>query len=154
MRRTAAAALALAGLALAAASSAAPAAGCRPTPTDGFGPFGRGSPPLRASIGSGHVLTGLVLSARDCKPIRGARVELWQAGRNGRYTKATSATVLADAAGRFRFRGPRPGRYGAGEPHIHLRVVAPAHELLLTRYVVRGAARAGAVRLVLAPHAI
>jgi protocatechuate 3,4-dioxygenase beta subunit len=136
------------------AGAASGAAGCRATPTDAFGPFGRGAPPLRAKIGTGHVLTGVVLSALDCKPLARARVELWQAGRNGRYTRATSATVLTDRAGRFRFEGPRPGRYGGGEPHIHLRVVAPVHEILLTRYVTRPGSRRGSLRLVLAPQAL
>ena len=40
----------------------APAQACKPTPEDAFGPFGRVSPPLRAKIGTGHVLTGVVLS--------------------------------------------------------------------------------------------
>ncbi|HEU0336294.1 MAG TPA: hypothetical protein VFR43_07045 [Gaiellaceae bacterium] len=152
MRAIALAAIVATGLVL--ATTPAPAApGCRPTPSDSFGPFGRGSPPLRASIGSGHVLTGVVLSALDCKPLARARVELWQAGRNGRYSRGTSGTVLTDAAGRFRFQGPLPGRYGA-EPHIHLRIVAPVHEILLARYVVRGASRRGAVRLVLTPQAL
>ena len=66
----------LAGLALfAGAASSAPTQNCKPTPEDAFGPFSRISPPLRAKIGTGHVLTGVVLSALDCKPIRGARVE-------------------------------------------------------------------------------
>ena len=152
MRAIALAVLVATGLAL--ATGPAPAApGCRPTPSDSFGPFGRGSPPLRSAIGTGHVLTGVVLSALDCKPLARARVELWQAGRNGRYSRATSATVLTDAAGRFRFQGPPPWRYSA-ERHIHLRVVAPVHEILVTRYVVREGARRGTVRLVLAPQAL
>ena len=102
--------------------------------SDGFGPFGRGSPPVRASIGKGHVLSGVILSTLNCKPIRGARVELWQANAKGRYVRATSATVLADRSGRFRFEGPYPASYDGGSPHIHMRVVAPAHEILLTRY--------------------
>jgi protocatechuate 3,4-dioxygenase beta subunit len=153
VRAIALAVLVVTGLVLATGSAAAATPGCRPTPSDSFGPFGRGSPPLRSSIGSGHVLTGVVLSALDCKPLARARVELWQAGRNGRYTRATSATVLTDAAGRFRFQGPPPGRYSS-EPHIHLRVVAPVHEILLARYVVRGASRRGVVRLVLTPQAL
>jgi protocatechuate 3,4-dioxygenase beta subunit len=127
---------------------------CRPTPTDAFGPFGRGMPPVRAKIGSGHVLTGVVLSALDCKPLARATVELWQAARNGRYTRASSATVVTDRAGRFRFEGPYPTRYSSGPAHIHLRVSAPVHEQLLTRYVPAPRARRGGIRLVLAPQAL
>jgi protocatechuate 3,4-dioxygenase beta subunit len=141
--------------ALAAPGAGAPgAAGCRPTPTDAFGPFGRGTPPLRAKIGTGHVLTGVVLSSLDCRPLAGARIELWQSNRNGVYTRSTSATVIADRAGRFRFEGPYPPSYEGRTPHIHLRVFARAHESLLTRFVPAPRERTGSVRLVLRPAAV
>jgi protocatechuate 3,4-dioxygenase beta subunit len=139
------------------ASTVAPAAAanaCKPTPTDAFGPFGRGMPPQRAKIGAGHVLTGVILSALDCKPLARARVELWQAAKNGKYTRASSATVITDRAGRFRFEGPYPTRYSSGPAHIHMRVSAPVHEQLLTRYVPAPGARRGNIRLVLAPQAL
>jgi protocatechuate 3,4-dioxygenase beta subunit len=139
------------GCLLAAPAPGRAAPSCAPTTPDSFGPFGRGMPPLRGKIGSGHVLEGVVLSALDCNPIRGARVELWQANSRGRYTRATSATVLTNRAGRFRFEGPYPPRYSS-EPHIHLRVVATLHQPLLTRYVPREGARRGTVRLVLEPE--
>jgi protocatechuate 3,4-dioxygenase beta subunit len=156
MRRPSVAVIVVAGLAaLAVAVAPAPGANaCRPTPTDSFGPFGRGTPPQRSKIGTGHVLTGTILSALDCKPLVRARVELWQADRNGRYTRASSATVITDRAGRFRFEGPYPTRYSGGPAHIHLRVVAAVHEPLLTRYVAARGARRGTVRLVLAPQAL
>jgi protocatechuate 3,4-dioxygenase beta subunit len=124
----------VAACALGAATTAAAAPGCAAT--------------------KGHVLTGVVLSALDCRPIRGARVELWQANASGRYVRATSATVLVDRSGRFRFEGPYPAPYGGGRPHIHLRVVAPGHEVLLSRYEPLRGARRGTVRLVLVPHAL
>ena len=144
----------VAACALAAAPTAVTAPGCAATLQDGFGPFGRGSPPVRARIGAGHVLTGVILSALDCRPVRGGRVEFWQANARGRYVRATSATVLLDRNGRFRFEGPFPASYEGSRPHIHLRVVAPGHEVLLTRYEPARAARRGSVRLVLVPHAL
>jgi protocatechuate 3,4-dioxygenase beta subunit len=140
--------------AFAAVATGAAAPGCPATPPDGFGPFGRGSPPVRASVGKGHVLTGVILSAVNCKPIPGARVELWQANGNGRYVRATSGTVIADRSGRFRFEGPYPASYGGAPPHIHLRIVAPAHEVLLSRYEPARGARRGSIRLVLVPQAV
>ena len=123
---------------------------CAPTFDDGAGPFGRGAPPLRAKIGTGHVLTGTVLSV-DCRPVAGARIHLWQANRRGEYTRAGSATVVADRAGRFRFEGPRPVSYEGRPPHIHLRIVARDHEVLLTRYEPRPNATSGSIRVVLTP---
>jgi protocatechuate 3,4-dioxygenase beta subunit len=138
---------------LATSAGARPGApGCTPTPEDFAGPFGRGAPPVRAKVGTGHVLTGVVLSALNCRPLRGAQVQLWQAtDRQGRYTRATSGTVITDRAGRFRFEGPRPVSYLGREPHIHLRVIARFHRPLLTRYVPAGRSR-GAIRLVLVPE--
>ncbi len=143
--------LVVASCVLAATAAALPAApSCPATIDDGFGPFGRGTPPARARIGSGHVLTGVVLSALDCRPLARARIELWQRGKNG-YTKAGSATVFTNRAGRFRFESPYPTKYGGGPPHIHLRVTAPVHRQLLTRYEPAPGAARGVVRLVLVP---
>ena len=145
------------GIALVAAGVGAPAPAaqrCLPTVDDGSGPFGRGAPPRRAKIGTGHVLTGVVLSSVDCRPLAGARIHLWQANRRGEYVRAGSATVVADRAGRFRFEGPRPVGYEGRPGHIHLRVVADKHELLFTRYVPRPGAKQGFMRLVLRPQAV
>ena len=117
-------------------------------------PFGRGAPPRRNKIGTGHVLTGTVLSSVDCKPLAGARIHLWQANRRGQYLRSGSATVVTDRAGRFRFEGPRPVSYEGRPPHIHLRVIAAEHELLFTRYVPRAGAKRGFVRLVLVPQRV
>lgn len=153
MSRAALATSLVAAIALAAPSAGAPgpdAPRCAPTFDDGAGPFGRGAPPRRAKIGTGHVLTGIVLSV-DCRPLAGARVHLWQANRRGEYTRAGSATVVTDRAGRFRFEGPRPVSYSGRPAHIHLRILAGDHELLLTRYVPRPNAKSGSIRLVLTP---
>lgn len=133
--------------------AALPAAGgCSPTPPDAFGPFERGMPPRRAHIGTGHVLTGVVLSAFDCRPIAGATLELWQSNKAGRYTRAGSGTVVTTGSGRFRFEGPYPPSYEGRPAHIHLRVSARSHETLLTRYVPARGARRGNIRLVLVPE--
>lgn len=155
MRPFACAVLTLAVLAVGGVAPAPAAPGCPPTLDDGSGPFGRGAPPRRSKIGTGHVLTGLVLSSVDCKPLAGARIHLWQANRRGEYVRAGSGTVVTDRAGRFRFEGPRPVSYEGRPPHIHLRVVAAEHELLFSRYVPTGArATRGFVRLVLVPQRV
>jgi protocatechuate 3,4-dioxygenase beta subunit len=147
-------ALALAAFAAGGLEPAPAAPSCPPTLDDGAGPFGRGAPPRRNKIGSGHVLTGTVLSSVDCRPLAGARIHLWQANKRGQYLRSGSATVVTDRAGRFRFEGPRPVSYEGRPPHIHLRVIAAEHELLLTRYVPRAGAKRGAVRLVLVPQRV
>src|SRR3954454_1192523 len=136
MRRLALVALlAAAALAAFSAGGAPAAATCKATPDDGFGPFGQGLPPIRAKTGTGHVLSGVVLSAVDCKPIRGAQVQFWQSNAKGVYTKKLSATVLTRRDGSFRYESPRPVSYDGFPPHIHVRVIAKGYETLLTRVV-------------------
>jgi protocatechuate 3,4-dioxygenase beta subunit len=138
-------------------SSAAPAAAalraaqCPPTPSFEAGPD-RGAIPLRAKIGTGHVLTGVVLST-SCTPIRGAKVSFWQSNAKGVYTPAGRGAVVTDSAGRFRFEGPMPTAYGGRPAHIHIKVEARDYETLYTEYEPHGA-RTGNVRLVLVPAAL
>jgi protocatechuate 3,4-dioxygenase beta subunit len=77
-------------------------------------------------------------------------VFFWQAGPNG-YGPRGRGSVLTDRQGRFRFEGPVPASYGGGPPHIHIAVIHPAYEELLSRYVVRRGASVGRIRLVLTP---
>jgi protocatechuate 3,4-dioxygenase beta subunit len=138
------------GIGLAVTASATPGASCRPTVSDGAGPFEQNAitTPRRAKIGTGHVLFGRVL-APDCKAVAQALVYFWQAGPNG-YSRRGRGSVLTNRDGRFRFEGPIPTSYGR-EPHIHIAVVHPLYEDLLTRYVVRPGAKTGRIRLVLTP---
>jgi protocatechuate 3,4-dioxygenase beta subunit len=107
------------------------------------------SAPRRAKIGTGHVLQGRVLRAADCGPVSGALVVLWQAGPNG-YGPRGRGSVRTDRSGRFRFEGPVPSSYG-GPPHIHIAVLHPAYEELVSRYIVKRGSRTGRIRLVLTP---
>jgi protocatechuate 3,4-dioxygenase beta subunit len=144
-----ASAIAVAG-GLALTASATPAA-CEPTVGDAAGPFLQSgiAAPRRAKIGTGHVLQGRIVRAGDCAPVARALVVLWQAGPNG-YRPRGRGSVVTDRLGRFRFQGPVPTSYG-GPPHIHIAVIHPAYEELLTRHVVRRGARSGRIRLVLTP---
>ena len=137
------------GVALVATASSE-AQSCRPTRSVGAGPFQQNSiaTPRRAKIGTGHVLQGCVLRT-DCKPIANALVVFWQAGPNG-YGPRGRGSVRTNRSGRFRFEGPVPTSYGR-EPHIHMAVLHPAYEELVTRYVVRRGAKTGRITLVLAP---
>jgi protocatechuate 3,4-dioxygenase beta subunit len=127
---------------------------CDPTPIDGFGPFGQGRPPVRAKIGTGHVLTGTVIAADTCRPVARASVEFWQSDKYGSYRRTGSATVLTDRSGRFRFQGPFPAHYEGLPPHIHIRVLVGGYKPLLTRYVPAAGERRGSVKLVLEPDAV
>jgi protocatechuate 3,4-dioxygenase beta subunit len=123
---------------------------CRPTQSQGAGPFqsNRTTAPGRSRIGRGHVLTGLVLRYPDCARVRGAVVELWQESPNGRYDRRGHASVVTSRTGTFRFEGPVPPS-DFGRPHIHIRVSAGEYEEVVTTYVMGRGERRGRITIVL-----
>ena len=150
------AAIVAALIVLAPAPGAAPArleaaAGCPPTRADMLGPFYEPGAPVRSQVGRGHVLTGVVQSARDCRALAGARIEFWLAGPSGEYGDAWRATVAADAQGRYRFESHVPPPYTGRPPHIHIRVTAGGHRVLVTQYYPPARSTEGRFDLVLEP---
>jgi protocatechuate 3,4-dioxygenase beta subunit len=97
-----------------------PPAACTPTMADDLSPSYRPGAPVRAVVGRGHVLSGIVQSGRDCAPIAGARLELWPEAPGGDHPEASRATHFTDSAGAYQFECDPPD-------HIHLRVTAPGH---------------------------
>jgi len=128
------------------------AGACPPTRADALGPFYTPNAPVRAAVGRGFVLNGTVRSARDCRPLGEARVELWLAGPAGQYGDAWRATVIADRDGRYRFESHVPPPYSGRPPHIHVRVSAAAHQVLVTQYYPKRGEPEGRFDLVLAPE--
>jgi len=125
---------------------------CAPTRPDADGPFYRPGAPLRNSLGSGYLLFGEVKSARDCRPIPGARIEIWLVGPDGRYDERWRATVLAGAAGRYSFSSHVPPPYGSRPPHIHLVVNAPGYAELITQHYPASGSGMALFDLVLIPQ--
>ncbi|WP_230533155.1 dioxygenase family protein [Microvirga roseola] len=116
----------------------APAA--RPTPPQTEGPYYKPNPPQRHDLASTRpageriVLTGFVLT-RDCRPIPGAVVDLWQADASGAYDNTgydLRGYALTDARGRYWFEIVVPARYPGRTPHIHVKVLAPGQQTPLT----------------------
>jgi protocatechuate 3,4-dioxygenase beta subunit len=124
---------------------------CRPTLSQGGGPFeSSGAPaPRRSRIGRGHVLTGRILSAPGCKPVRGAVVEFWQESPNGVYDRRGHAAVVTGPLGTFRFEGPVPPG-GFRGPHIHIHVSAAGYDDFVTTYLLARGEKQGRVTIVLA----
>jgi protocatechuate 3,4-dioxygenase beta subunit len=139
------------GVLVAASFWAAAASGgtsaCTPTLSDGFGPWARGAsatPPRRSVFGSGFELSGKVLRAGDCKPVKGAVVEVWQETPGLGYVRRGRASVVTDGTGAFRIVGPVPrGERGGLTAHIHIRVTHGLFdEVAVTQFVTQGARRA------------
>ena len=77
------------------AASGRSAEKCEPTEQQAKGPFYKPGAPERTSVGQGYVLSGVVKST-TCRPIPGARIELWLAAPDGNYDDAHRATMFTD----------------------------------------------------------
>jgi protocatechuate 3,4-dioxygenase beta subunit len=110
--------------------------------------------PGRTGRAEGQLLnvTGRVLNIKG-EPVRGAKLEVWQANANGRYTHPADTNpapldanfegfaVLKsdDAEGRYKFKTIKPGSYPVGPgivrpPHIHFRLSGHDDELVTQLY--------------------
>lgn len=127
------------------------ATGCRPTESDQLGPMYKPDAPVRSSVGEGYVLAGVVRSSTDCKPISGARIELWLANPEGSYDDKHRATVYVKESGEYRFESNFPPSYGGRPSHIHLRVTAPGYKLLVTQHYTKAGDTHATLDLVLVP---
>lgn len=107
---------------------------CLPTPYGEIGPMYRPNAPLRDTVGKGYVLFGRVLSAEDCQPLVGSRIELWLVGPSGQYGDEYRATIITGKTGAYRFECDPPPAYVGRPPHIHIMVTADNHERLITQH--------------------
>jgi len=133
-------------------AAAAPAYRCPPTRPDADGPFYRPGAPLTNTLGSGYLLFGEIRSAIDCRPIAGARIEIWLVGPDGRYDERWRATLVSRADGRYAFSSHVPPPYGSRPPHIHLIVNAPGFAELITQHYPAAGAGLALFDLVLIPQ--
>jgi len=94
---------------------------------------------------------GRVLNVQG-QPVKGARVELWQANTHGRYVHPSDTNPApldpnfegfaiqdTDAEGRFRFKTIKPGAYPANPtwmrpPHLHFEVTGKINRLITQMY--------------------
>ena len=94
---------------------------------------------------------GRVLDVQG-QPVKGARVELWQANARGRYTHPSDTNPApldanfegfaiqdTDAEGRYRFKTIKPGAYPATPnwmrpPHLHFEVIGKINRMITQMY--------------------
>lgn len=109
--------------------------------------------PGHSGRAQGQVLnvTGRVLNLSG-EPVANAKIEVWQANSNGRYTHPSDtnpapldpnfdgcAILTSDAEGRYHFKTIKPGAYPAGPnlirpSHIHLQVTGRQDRLVTQLY--------------------
>jgi protocatechuate 3,4-dioxygenase beta subunit len=105
------------------------------------GPYFKPRSPERSDLrepgmaGIPIVLSGFVLT-RQCQPVAGALVDLWQADDKGAYDNAgfrLRGHQFTDAQGRYRFSTIVPGHYPGRTRHFHVKVHAPGASALTTQ---------------------
>ena len=86
--------------------------------------------------GTPLTLRFVVADAATCKPIPGAKVEIWHADASGTYSGVAGqrgnylrGIQVADRAGRVRFDSIFPGWYRGRTPHIHMKVFVSGNEV-------------------------
>ncbi len=107
----------------------------------------------RTGIARGQIVNvvGRVLDARG-RPVRGARIEIWQCDAYGRYAHPGDrrdtlkdpnfqgyGQFVTDGDGAYRFRTIKPVPYPSRAPHIHFSIRGPHFEPLITQMYVEGA---------------
>ncbi len=102
-----------------ATATPAPARNCKPTESN---PGGTNNyipdAPEGESLGDGFIVTGLVRSARGCRPLSGVRIQVWLATETG-SEQDNRASVRTDENGRYRIEtAPTIAQFG--EPNIHV----------------------------------
>ena len=105
------------------------------------------------ALGDVIEVSGRVLD-RLGNPVRGAKIELWQANAAGRYAHRNDrsagpldpnfqgvARLVTGASGEWRIRTIRPNFYGPRTRHIHFDVFGRAHRLMAQMYFPEDADR-------------
>jgi len=83
------------------------------------------------NVSTGVRVTGRILEATTCKPVKHARVAHWQAGKDGRYQDALRAYLLTNTRGEYQFNTEWPA---LPVPHIHFIINAEGYEQLETQW--------------------
>jgi protocatechuate 3,4-dioxygenase beta subunit len=117
-----------------------------PTRQQTEGPYYTPDTPRRTRIATAGVVgepllvAGLVLGT-DCRPIRRALLDFWQADGTGGYDNegyVLRGHQFSDERGRFRLATVKPGLYTGRTRHIHVKVQRPHGEVLTTQLYFPG----------------
>jgi len=125
---------------------------CEPTPSDYLGPFYKADAPVRARVGKGYNLEGVVMSSIDCSPIANARIEFWLTNPAGSYDDDHRATIFSDGTGEYSFESNFPAGYSSRPPHIHIRISAEDFKTLATQHYPTHSRTSGEFNIVLVPR--
>ena len=120
-----------------------------PTDAQTEGPYYTPNTPRRSNLVTGGVrgipllVTGDVVDIQ-CRPVRGALLDFWQADAAGQYDNRgyrLRGHQFADTRGRYALRTIVPGLYPGRTRHIHVKVQKPHGKILTTQLYVPGEPR-------------
>ena len=120
-----------------------------PTEAQTEGPYYTPNTPRRSNLvtagvrGTALLVTGDVVDTQ-CRPVRGALLDFWQADAAGRYDNEgyrLRGHQFADGRGRFALRTIVPGLYPGRTRHIHVKVQRPHGKILTTQLYFPGEPR-------------
>jgi protocatechuate 3,4-dioxygenase beta subunit len=134
-------------------ASAATTKTCTPTQSVEEGPYYLANSPVRSNVTDGQAGKAITLNFTildtACKPIKGARVDIWYANAQGIYSGVASrgddlgagvnsgnflrGTQTTNAKGVATFKGIYPGWYPARTIHIHQKIWVGGKEVLTTQ---------------------
>ena len=126
---------------------------CKPTQAIEEGPYYLATTPIRSDITDGQpgkrITIKFIVVDTKCKPIKGARVDIWFANAEGVYSGVTNkgddlgagknsgmflrGTQYSDVKGIVTFKGIYPGWYPARTIHIHEKIWIKGKEVLTTQ---------------------
>lgn len=118
---------------------------CSPTFSDEPSPTYRPNTPVRTVVGSGHVITGVLLSSHDCQPIANAMLEFWPEEAGLGHPNTSRATFFTDDDGNFRFECNLP-------EHIHMRISAEGYRTIFNNSYHPEGQSEGVFNIVLRPN--
>jgi protocatechuate 3,4-dioxygenase beta subunit len=121
-----------------------------PTTASTEGPYFKAGSPERASLvtanmpGTRITLVGFVVT-KSCKPVDGAKVDLWQADASGNYDNSgytLRGYTRTNAEGQYRMETIVPGEYPGRTPHIHVKIETGGKVLTTQLYMPNVASNA------------
>ena len=134
-------------------ANAATAKGCTATQAVEEGPYYLANSPVRSDVTDGQAGKAITLSFKivdtSCKPIKGAKVDIWFANAQGVYSGVASkgddlgagvgsgkflrGTQTTNSKGIVTFTGIYPGWYPARTIHIHEKIWVGGKQVLTTQ---------------------
>ena len=126
-------------------TSTAQAATCATTESLTEGPYYSTDTPVRSNITAGQVgtKTTLTLTVVDtsCKPVKGAKVDIWHANASGVYSAVEGVsgnflrgTQVTNGAGKVTFTTIYPGWYPGRTMHIHFKVWRNGSQVMTSQF--------------------